>query len=52
MVAVVLLTTLLTPLAPRGAFQLKSPQDFGEAPLASRPAKVLVDPGHEMRSVV
>ncbi|HTR48628.1 MAG TPA: cation:proton antiporter [Verrucomicrobiae bacterium] len=30
MVAVVLLTTLLTPLALRGAFQLKSQQDFEE----------------------
>jgi Kef-type K+ transport system membrane component KefB len=30
MVTVVLLTTLLTPLALRGAFELKSPQDFAE----------------------
>jgi Kef-type K+ transport system membrane component KefB len=52
MVAVVLLTTLLTPLALRGAFQLKSPQDLGEAPLASRPTKMRAEPGHEMRSVV
>jgi Sodium/hydrogen exchanger family len=30
MVAVVLLTTILTPIALRGAFQLKSPQDLEE----------------------
>src|SRR5712675_2608876 len=35
MVAVVLLTTLLTPVALRGAFQLKSPQDLEEGLLAS-----------------
>jgi hypothetical protein len=30
MVAVVLLTTLLTPVALRGAFRLRSPQDVAE----------------------
>ena len=39
MVAVVLLTTLLTPVALRGAFHLKSPQDVEEGVLAPRPAK-------------
>jgi Kef-type K+ transport system membrane component KefB len=34
MVAVVLLTTLLTPIALRGAFRLKSVQDFGEGLLS------------------
>lgn len=37
MVAVVLLTTLLTPLALRGAFQLRSQQDLEEGLLGSRP---------------
>jgi Kef-type K+ transport system membrane component KefB len=37
MVAVVLLTTLLTPLALRGAFQLRSQQDFEEGLLDSEP---------------
>jgi Kef-type K+ transport system membrane component KefB len=37
MVAVVLLTTLLTPLALRGAFQLRSQQDFEEGLLESEP---------------
>jgi Kef-type K+ transport system membrane component KefB len=36
MVAVVLLTTLLTPVALRGAFDLKSPQDAEEAAATSR----------------
>jgi putative exporter of polyketide antibiotics len=39
MVAVVLLTTLVTPVALRGAFQLRSPQDIEEGVLAPRPAK-------------
>ncbi len=39
LVAVVLLTTLLTPVALRGAFQLKSPQDVEEGVLASGPPK-------------
>jgi Kef-type K+ transport system membrane component KefB len=38
MVAVVLLTTLLTPVALRGAFHLKSPQDVEEG-LAPPPTK-------------
>jgi Na+:H+ antiporter len=37
MVAVVLLTTLLTPLALRGAYQLKSPQDMEEGLADSGP---------------
>jgi Kef-type K+ transport system membrane component KefB len=39
MVAVVLLTTLLTPVALRGAFQLKSSQDLQEGVVAHRPAQ-------------
>jgi len=46
MVAVVLLTTLLTPIALRGAFRLKSPQDFEEGLLspdteATEPKRVI-----------
>jgi Kef-type K+ transport system membrane component KefB len=54
MVAVVLLTTLLTPVALRGAFRLKSPQDVGEGLLADRPGKVHAEPGLEveMRGVL
>ena len=54
MVAVVLLTTLLTPVALRGAFHLKSPQDLDEALLETRSGKVRSEPGDEveMRSVV
>lgn len=37
MVAVVLLTTLLTPVALRGAYHLKSPQDFEEGLADSEP---------------
>jgi Kef-type K+ transport system membrane component KefB len=54
MVAVVLLTTLLTPVALRGAFRLKSPQDLDEALLETRSGKARSEPGDEveMRSVV
>jgi Kef-type K+ transport system membrane component KefB len=54
MVAVVLLTTLLTPVALRGAFHLKSPQDLDEALLETRSGKLRSEPGDEveMRSVV
>jgi Kef-type K+ transport system membrane component KefB len=54
MVAVVLLTTLLTPVALRGAFHLKSPQDLDEALVETRSGKVRSEPGDEveMRSVV
>jgi Kef-type K+ transport system membrane component KefB len=48
MVAVVLLTTLLTPVALRGAFRLKSPQDIDEGLLAVRPNKVRAEAGLEM----
>jgi Kef-type K+ transport system membrane component KefB len=50
MVAVVLLTTLLTPVALRGAFQLKSPQDLEEGLLAPRPAKERAPPGLEVET--
>jgi Kef-type K+ transport system membrane component KefB len=45
MVAVVLLTTLLTPVALRGAFHLKSPQDLEEGLLVPRPGKERAQPG-------
>ena len=50
MVAVVLLTTLLTPVALRGAFQLKSPQDLEEGLVAPRPAKERAQPGLEVET--
>jgi Kef-type K+ transport system membrane component KefB len=37
MVAVVLLTTLLTPVALRATFQVRAPQDLEEAPVVLRP---------------
>ena len=48
MVAVVLLTTLLTPVALRGAFHLKSPQDDDEGLAGRRPAKLRADPALEV----
>ena len=45
MVAVVLLTTLLTPVALRGAFHLKSPQDLEEGLLVPDPGKERAQPG-------
>jgi len=55
MVAVVLLTTLLTPLALRAAFQLRSQQDFAEGLLEPDPIVAAVTepvpfPGSEGRS--
>lgn len=44
MVAVVLLTTLLTPIALRGTFNLKSPQDMQEESELSDSAPVLAGP--------
>ena len=44
MVAVVLLTTLLTPIALRGTFNLKSPQDMQEELQLSDPAPALAGP--------
>jgi Kef-type K+ transport system membrane component KefB len=54
MVAVVLLTTLLTPVALRAAFQLKSPQELEEGLLFLRPGKERAEAGLEVetRSVV
>jgi Kef-type K+ transport system membrane component KefB len=48
MVAVVLLTTLLTPVALRGAFHLQSPQDVEEARPGLRPGSVQAGSGVEM----
>jgi Kef-type K+ transport system membrane component KefB len=50
MVAVVLLTTLLTPVALRAAFQFKSPQDFEDGLLAPRPAKEHAQPALEVET--
>ena len=54
MVAVVLLTTLLTPVALRGAFHLRSQQDLAEGLVASRPGKARAEPGldGEVRGVL
>ncbi len=43
MVAVVLLTTLLTPLALRGAYNLKSPQDIEEGLNTAGPVLMTVN---------
>ena len=48
MVAVVLLTTLLTPIALRATFNLKSPQDMQEALESSNSAQVLAGPQDEL----
>jgi Kef-type K+ transport system membrane component KefB len=50
MVAVVLLTTLLTPVALRGAFQLQSPQDLEEGLLGPRPGKERARPSLEVET--
>jgi Kef-type K+ transport system membrane component KefB len=50
MVAVVLLTTLLTPMALRGAFQLKSQQDLEEGLVGVRPDKARIQGSLEMET--
>jgi Kef-type K+ transport system membrane component KefB len=50
MVAVVLLTTLLTPMALRGAFQLRSPQDLEEGLVGARPDKERIQGSLEMET--
>jgi hypothetical protein len=50
MVAVVLLTTLLTPVALRGAFQLKSRQDLEEGLVGPHPDKERVQRSLEMET--